>query len=218
MLNTRATAIEATGTTSQGTSQSRANQSEVPLELDRALHRIRPQRTGTVPIVPCLETSQGVTQGCRGRNDSDSLFLRLAKRRQCSAHCHCVCHQQRVFRSPDLLHHVLGFFFAGFRGRARLFTNCDTETCLGSSKPEYHVLYMFPRWMLDLAIFTRLHMQGPEMLIRCLRVRPFGLTRVFKYLAHGHYSQVKSLMAIGQASVLDVDDLGRSLLHVSLNS
>ena len=113
---------------------------------------------------------------------------------------------------------MLGLLFVGYHGNARLFTKCDTDACFGPSKTGYHILYVFPRWVLNLAMFIQVNMQGPEMLIRCLRVRPFATTPVFQLLAQGQHNQVQRLLSIGQASVLDVSEAGKSLLQVSQNS
>ena len=72
--------------------------------------------------------------------------------------------------------------------------------------------------MLDMAIAFKMNAQGPEMLVRCLRVREFLHTPAFQLLAQGEFEQVKNLISIGQASVLDVHQGGWSLLHVGLHS
>ena len=76
---------------------------------------------------------------------------------------------------------------------------------------------MFPRWMLDMAISIKLNAQGPEMLIRYLHARDFGSTPVFQLLTRSQFEQAKNLRSTGQASVLDVNQAGWSLLHVSLD-
>ena len=57
--------------------------------------------------------------------------------------------------------------------------------------------------------------RGPEMLIRCLRVRQANTTLSFQALFQGHCDQVRRLIIEGEASVLDIDQRGLSLLHVS---
>ena len=201
MSNFQATAGEPSDIITYGKYQSRATQSEAPLDTSQ-------QDIGT-PF--------GMTEDCGGRNESASLIVRLTKRGQCSIHCHCVCHQQRVLKTPNFLHSMLGLLFVGYHGSARLFTTCDAGTCLGPSRTNCHVLYMFPRWVLDFAVFIKLRVQGPELLIRCLRVRQWSGTLSFQLFAQARYDQVGSLIANGQASVLDVSESGGSMLYVSPN-
>ena len=52
------------------------------------------------------------------------------------------------------------------------------------------------------------------MLIRCLHIRDFNTTPVFQSVAHAEIDKVESLMMTGQASILDVNALGESLLQV----
>ena len=80
-----------------------------------------------------------------------------------------------------------------------------------------YLFYVFPRWFVKMAILIKIKLsqvKGPEMFIRCLRVREYDLTPSFQAHAHAQFDQLQTLLAIGEASILDVDEMGNSLLHV----
>ena len=77
-----------------------------------------------------------------------------------------------------------------------------------------YVYYTFPTWLLNMAVFVKLQFQGPEILLRCLHIREFQTTQSFQSLAQGQIEHVKTLIMTGQASILDVYELGESLLQV----
>ena len=109
---------------------------------------------------------------------------------------------------------MLGSLFFGYKGVLRCITRCDTEGCNARSNFKGFVYFTFPRWMLDITLSMKLQSQGPELLIRCLRHRQYQVTPAFQLFALGHYDQVKGLLLTGQASVLDIEENGFSLLHV----
>ena len=145
-----------------------------------------------------------------------NFICQLTKRERCSMYCTCVCHRHSSFRSSRFLSYTFGLLFIGYNGSARLFKECDTKACRVRTTKKWHIFYMFPRWMLNRAVFISLCPQGPELLIRCLRTRQAETTPAFHSVARAQLNQIQSLMAIGQASVLDVDQFGMSLLLVSL--
>jgi hypothetical protein len=58
-------------------------------------------------------------------------------------------------------------------------------------------------------------MQTPEMLVRVLRVRPYGSTDLFRFATHGNIEKLQDLFNKGEASPWDVQPDGRNALHVS---
>ena len=207
---------EASHGISRGIHETREVQNEILTRLEQRLNLTSSHSVAYPAAMPCLETAEEAVQDCEGENRSASFIFRLHRRTLCPMPCICVCHKQRVFRSPNTLHHLLGSLFIGYNGSVRLFAGCDTEGCLTRYKKKWQLYYMFPRWMLDMTILFKIFLQGPEMLIRCLRVRDFDTTPVFQSLARGQLDQVRSLISGGQASVLDVAaQTGGSLLQVS---
>lgn len=58
-------------------------------------------------------------------------------------------------------------------------------------------------------------MQTPEILVRDLRVRPYGSTGLFRVAWHGKIEKLKDLFNNGEASPWDVQPSGRNALHAS---
>ena len=209
---------EASGTISHRIHHVTRTHREILTGLERSLLPRNPRAIESRTLEASPGSPAHVLPDHRGSNGSANLILQLTKRGRCPLYCVCVCHQQRSFRTPSFLYRMLGFLFIGYSGSAGLFTECDTEACCTQIKKRWYLYYMFPRWMLDMVILIKLHLQGPEMLIRCLRVRQYATTPVFQSLAQSQDDQVKTLMLIGQASILDVDEFGQSLLHVSVKT
>ena len=146
---------------------------------------------------------------------STTIALRLTER--CDIGCKCTCHQQKRVRSPSSLSHVFGSLFIGYVGFPSLFSQCGFgNICCEKTEIKGSITYVFPLWFAALAVMInveQLQRRSPQMLIRCLRVRPFSSTP-FQAVAQNQVDHVKSLIVESQASVLDVDEIGRSLLTV----
>ena len=76
------------------------------------------------------------------------------------------------------------------------------------------ITYVFPLWVVQRTMVIKLQGKGPELLLRVRRVRPNNAT-IFLALENNDLKAVKRLLAAGEASILDVNEDGQSLLHVS---
>ena len=183
------------------------------------MERVVPRRSSQDIVDPSTKSRSEVFTrplSSRGEVESSSFICGLTERRRCFVHCICICHRPNSIWSPSFLCHALGLLLIGYNGSARVFQECDTKTCRAQSTKKWYVYYMFPRWVLSKVIFISLCFQGPELLLRCLRTCHFQTTPAFQSVSRGQLHHVQSLMAANQASVLDVDEFGISLLQVSL--
>ena len=203
-------------TVSRQTNQSDENQNHARSVLGR------PLTPGSLGIAkssknaPFSNVVRSASQDQGGELGPHHFILRLAQRWGCSVSCVCSCHQRKSFQNPTFLNQIIGTLFGNYNGVTLPFAGCDSKGCHISSELKGYVYYMFPRWMLDVAILMRLRLQGPEMLIRCLRTRQYMTTPAFQHHAHYQFGQVKDFIKNGQASVLDVSEYG-SLFDVRLN-
>ena len=198
-------------------SQLRLAQGDMISRLKRVTHQESSQNIVNSTANPRSETICRMFSSRGDESGSTSLACRLVKRRRCSVNCTCICHQHKSFWSPNFLCRTLGLLFIGYKGSARIFMKCDTEACRASSVQKLHMSYLFPRWLATRMICINVCPQGPELLLRCLRMRPYATTPIFQSISRCQLDNVQSLMGAGQASVLDVDEFGRSLLQVSLS-
>ena len=167
-------------------------------------------------VLPALQNVDYTAGSLETMNQSTRLVLQMAERQRCDLDCVCNCHCQKSIPSPSFLSPLLGSLFIGYIALPRFFSRCSTKTCL-RSKPKGQLFYMFPRWFLDVAVYLNIEFSrpnGPELLLRCLQVRQLQTTQSYQALLKGQYAQAKTLVVIKRASVLDIDELGRSLLFV----
>ena len=154
------------------------------------------------------------------RNErSSNLIMELTELRKCAPYCVCCCHTQGRLQTPTFLSQTFGVLFTGYIGIPGLFASCNIESCRVRSPAKGHIFYVFPRWFLEMAVVIKIELsrvKGPEMLIRCLRVRDFEMSPNFQALAQDRYDQLKSLLSTENASVLDVSEIGMSLLDVCI--
>ena len=178
-----------------------------------------PQPIKNVRTMPTVQRPGDATQLLESIGTSQGLTLSLIERRNCEPLCACSCHQQRHFRSPSFLDQTLGSLFIGYVGFPKLFVRCNMSSCYRHSISKGYLSYVFPKWFLEIAIFAKVKaslQEGPERLIRCVRVRQFITIPSFQALAKRQYDQVKGLILNREASVLDVDEGGASMLNVSV--
>ena len=145
-----------------------------------------------------------------------TLYMELTGVKKCGPPCPCPCHHQKRVRSPRLLDDILGSLFIGYSGLPCYQQTCDRDCKQGSSEVGVGLQYAFPRWMLNRIVCMRVmssKIKGPELLLRCLRVRPRNAP-IFQATLEGNLSGVMDLLTNGQASLLDVSPQGNSLLHV----
>ena len=130
--------------------------------------------------------------------------------------CKCPCHRSKRVRSPSFLSHIFGSFFIGYVGFPSFSKDGVCKNCQGADT-KGSIADVFPRWLLAIAIMTRMEYsqrKGPQLLIRCLRVRPQSSVP-FQANAQAQWGQVGILIKTGQASALDITENGNSLLLVS---
>ena len=198
---------------------SRIIQQQTYYNEGRELPPERSQPLQNSTMHPVAVVSQGIIHPSESTGSSEQLNFRLARREMCKSHCTCSCHLQSRLRSPSFLNNVLGSLFIGYVGYTTCLTKCNSRTCRRHIKIKGCLLYTFPKWFVEMAVFPRIELskgKGPEMLLRCLCVREYTKTLSFQALAQGHFDQVRSLVIGNEASVLDVSQRGMSLLAVSI--
>lgn len=154
------------------------------------------------------------------RHSSESVTLGLSYRAKCDSFCTCSCHKRRSVLSPRFFDRFIGSLFVAYAGLPMPSDCCDIPSCQGNSPARANIYYTFPRWLLqrmlniNIAYFQN---WGPELLIRTLRVRESCDKVYYLFSVHPPYllPRVQEYLVGNKASVLDVDQFGRSLLHVS---
>ena len=133
-----------------------------------------------------------------------------------STDCHCPCHSSIQIRSPKFLHPILGSFFLRCRPYLFLKQTCSVQCRAHSS--ETTCVYAFPPWLLERAIsisYSCALAKGPELLLRVMRRRNFGR---INHLVEGCKSyalkEMKGMLDRGEASVLDINQDGNTILHL----
>ena len=135
--------------------------------------------------------------------------------------CNCTCYRNGRLRSPTYVDTLLGSFCLGYKALPWLVKRCENTCCeIHSTSVTY--TYTFPRWFLRRVMIARIEYQqsrGPEFCLRLVRVRPSDaniFVAIFStgsnlYIVH----QIERMLRCGQASVLDVDPQGRTVLQVT---
>ena len=186
--------------------------------LERIAQTEPDQATEASRTLSTTSSSGGIEYPRTRSEESPNLILKLTDLRKCERYCICSCHLQRRLQAPKALSQILGSLFIGYIGIPALYISCDMKTCRVRSPAKGYLFYLLPRWFVKMAILIKFKLsqvEGPEMLIRCLRVREYDSTPSFQALAQGQFDQLKTLLTSGEASVFDVDDQrGNSLLHV----
>ena len=142
----------------------------------------------------------------------------------CEPDCCCGCHRRSLFRSPSLLDNVLGSLSVGYYTSPWAAPTCNSPSCRHRSKKLTYV-HAFPQWLWNRILLAHLaysQSKGPELCFRMLRVRPtdsdiFRLFRGPIQTDETIMTGVKRLFDNGEASVLDVDEKGASVLRVRLH-
>ena len=138
----------------------------------------------------------------------------------CNTGCHCPCHSNKQIRSPKLLRAFLGSFLLSYCTYPSLKQACSVR-CRARAGG-IACSYVFPPLLLDRAIsisYSCALAKGPELLLRVMRKRDFAF---FYNLVSGPHSyaskELKSMLDCGEASVLDIDEHGDTMLqHATVN-
>ena len=148
------------------------------------------------------------------KQHQSASILRLMQD-SCNTGCHCPCHSVNRIRSPKLLHAFLGSFFLSYRSYPSLKQACGIR-CRARAGG-INCVYAFPPFLLERAIsifYSSAVAKGPELLLRVMRRRHLGYIQL---LLHGPQSyalkEIKNMLDCGEASVLDIDEYGYTILH-----
>ena len=140
--------------------------------------------------------------------------------KSCNMNCRCSCHKKSRLKSPKFLTTILGSIMVGYHAIPGLAPKCNDPSCKGQSTKITYT-YAFPDWFISRVVyfnFKNEQLRGPEMCLRVVRVRPYDAD-IFIALADKReevaLQQTKRLLFAGEASVLDVDPDGDSLLSVT---
>ena len=142
----------------------------------------------------------------------------------CGSDCCCSCHRRSLFRSPRLLDNVLGSLSVGYHTSPWAAPTCKSSSCRHRSR-KFTYIHAFPQWFWNRIVLAHLvysQSKGPELCFRMLRVRSmdadiFRLFRGPRQADEIIMTGVKRLFDNGEASVLDVDEEGGSVLRVRLH-
>ena len=143
----------------------------------------------------------------------------------CGSDCCCSCHRRSLFRSPSLLDNVLGSLSIGYHTSPWAAPTCNSPSCRHRTR-KFTYIHAFPHWFWNRIVLAHLvysQSKGPELCFRMLRVRSMdsGIFRLFRGPRDADeviMTGVKRLFDNGEASVLDVDEEGGSVLRVRLHS
>ena len=180
------------------------------------------RRFNTFPLSPNLNEPNDANLPS-GQTQSLMASLELATD-NCGSDCCCSCHRRRLFRSPSLLDNVLGSLSVGYYMSPWAAPTCNSPSCRHRSR-KFTYIHAFPQWFWNRIVLAHLvysQSKGPELCFRMLRVRSmdsdiFRLFRGSRQADEIIMTGVKRLFDNGEASVLDVDEEGGSVLRVRLH-
>lgn len=140
--------------------------------------------------------------------------------KSCNVNCRCSCHKKGSLKSPKCLTTILGSIMVGYNAIPGLALKCNDPSCKGQSTNIAYT-YTFPQWFVSRVVylyFKNEQLRGPELCLRVIRVRPHN-ANIFLAMQDARQEvalqQTKRLLLAGEASVLDVDPDGESLLSVT---
>ncbi len=139
----------------------------------------------------------------------------------CGSDCSCSCHRRSRFRSPSLLDNVLGSHSVGYHTSPWAAPTCNSPSCRHRSR-KFTYTYAFPQRLCKRMLLAHLaynQNEGPELCFRMLRVRSTDsdIFRLFRRPCRADemiMTGVRRLFDNGEASVLDIDEEGASVLRV----
>ena len=139
--------------------------------------------------------------------------------KSCHVNCRCSCHKKCSLKSPKFLTPMLGSIMVGYNTIPGLAQRCNDPSCKGQSTNITYT-YAFPEWFVRRVVyfnFKNEQLKGPELCLRIVNVRPSN-ANIFIALQDDREEFVlehtKRLLLAGEASVLDVNPEGESILLV----
>ena len=134
----------------------------------------------------------------------------------CDLSCRCGCHSHIQIRSPSSLRNVLGSLlvrYTAFPSLKQVYSDPQCRSRIGKTI----CVYSFRPWLLNWAIamsYLCTRAKGPEFLLRVMRVSDFHtISRVMLLPQPQATQEMKAILDSGAASVADVDQYGRTILH-----
>ena len=137
----------------------------------------------------------------------------------CNLNCRCSCHKKGSLKSPKFLTTILGSIMVGYNAMPGLSQRCNNPSCRAQST-NITCTYVFPKWFVSRVLyvnFKKEQLRGPELCLRVARVRPrdAAIFIAMEDEREGHVLEyIKRLLLAGEASVLDVNPQGNTLLKV----
>lgn len=138
----------------------------------------------------------------------------------CDYPCPCQCHIRSSYETPTWLKTAFGVLFASYTGSPVWGRQpCNYRPCMRSGASQTSYTWHFPTWMIAKAValsFSRSSLTGlggswslhiPKSLA--------GDNPVWRFLNYGTVPQLVDVMSSGVASPCDMNEDGKSLLHVS---
>ena len=133
----------------------------------------------------------------------------------CKNDCHCPCHSDFQIRSPKSLQPILGSLFLRYRTYPLLKQTCSAKCRARASS--ITCVYAFPLSLLARAIsisYSCALAMGPEFLLRVMQRRDFKPLNILIGRRQSYaLEELERMLNCGDASVLDIDTLGYTLLH-----
>ena len=134
----------------------------------------------------------------------------------CNNGCHCPCHSNYEIRSPKLLRTILGSFLLSYRAYPPLKQACGVR-CRARAGG-ISCSYAFPPLLLERVIsisYSCALAKGPELLLRVMRKRNFDVLGYLLFASSEPYAleELKRMLDCGEASVLDIDKDGDTILQ-----
>ena len=181
--------------------------------LQKSLHRLENNKAAEVGTAPTTSfiSSQSISKPSKPSASqpygddmaiqdysNNQLRFDTTFTRSCCSFCTCSCHKQIRLKSPNFLKNILGLVFVGYTSVPLVSTpqTCDLASCRRQGESATTITYVFPLWFVQRTMIVKFQGKGPEFENNNLEV-------------------VKKLLVAGEASILDVNEDGQSLLHVS---
>ena len=153
----------------------------------------------------------------KGREEHHDGTIIRPSQGPCDVDCPCSCHSYIQIESPRPLSNIFGSLFIAFRESA-FSKQAHTSTQCQAHATKSTFFYAFPPWLLERAIsitYSSILAQGPELLLRVMRMRAHHQI-VRRDPQSWAVVRVKGMLDTGQASVLDINSYGFTLLHMAI--
>ena len=167
-------------------------------------------------------TSQTYDTSSLGRPQSP-LRLVAHSTAPCTLDCSCSCHRYSQSQTPKCLSRVIGSLFLGYRAAPWCKQFCTDPFCRARTTRVSYT-YTFPKWLLNRVLHASMvssRAGGPEFILRVMRVRdntaaPFQRlwTATTQRITETTVMEIKSMIDNGEASILDTNPGGHTLLSV----